>query len=65
MTPHELRAALDRLDLSAAEAGHLLGMHVQAMHCGGAGEHCSPGRSRSTPAWLHQGPSAGSAADDP
>jgi hypothetical protein len=21
---------------------------VQAMHCGGAGEHCSPGRSRST-----------------
>jgi hypothetical protein len=28
--------------------------HVQAMHCGGAGEHCSPGRSRSTPAWLHQ-----------
>jgi hypothetical protein len=19
---------------------------VQAMHCGGAGEHCSPGRSR-------------------
>jgi hypothetical protein len=24
MTPHELRATLDRLDLSAAEAGHLL-----------------------------------------
>src|SRR6202049_4769328 len=27
MTPHELRATLDRLDLSAAEAGHLLGVH--------------------------------------
>ena len=27
MTPHELRVTLDRLDLSAAEAGHLLGVH--------------------------------------
>src|ERR1700731_4091681 len=27
MTPHELRATLDRLDLSAAEAGHLHGVH--------------------------------------
>ena len=27
MTPHELRATLDRLDLSGAEAGHLLGVH--------------------------------------
>jgi hypothetical protein len=27
MTPHELRATLDRLDLSAAKAGHLLGVH--------------------------------------
>src|SRR5580658_7546709 len=27
MTPHELRATLDRLDMSAAEAGHLLGVH--------------------------------------
>ena len=27
MAPHELRATLDRLDLSAAEAGHLLGVH--------------------------------------
>jgi hypothetical protein len=27
MTRHELRATLDRLDLSAAEAGHLLGVH--------------------------------------
>src|SRR5712691_1008339 len=27
MTAHELRATLDRLDLSAAEAGHLLGVH--------------------------------------
>jgi predicted transcriptional regulator len=27
MTPHELRATLDRLDLSAAEAGHVLGVH--------------------------------------
>jgi hypothetical protein len=27
MTPHELRATLDRLDLSVAEAGHLLGVH--------------------------------------
>jgi hypothetical protein len=27
MTPHELRATLDRRDLSAAEAGHLLGVH--------------------------------------
>jgi hypothetical protein len=27
MTPPELRATLDRLDLSAAEAGHLLGVH--------------------------------------
>src|ERR1700730_5966405 len=27
MTPHGLRATLDRLDLSAAEAGHLLGVH--------------------------------------
>src|SRR5580692_10412829 len=27
MTPRELRATLDCLDLSAAEAGHLLGVH--------------------------------------
>src|SRR5712691_9472525 len=27
MTAHALRATLDRLDLSAAEAGHLLGVH--------------------------------------
>jgi hypothetical protein len=27
MTPHELRATPDRLDLSAAAAGHLLGVH--------------------------------------
>ena len=27
MTPRELRATLERLDLSAAEAGHLLGVH--------------------------------------
>ena len=27
MSPHELRATLDRLDLSAAEAGQLLGVH--------------------------------------
>jgi hypothetical protein len=27
MTPRELRATLDRLDLSAAEAGHLLRVH--------------------------------------
>src|SRR6202008_4434547 len=27
MPPHELRVTLDRLDLSAAEAGHLLGVH--------------------------------------
>jgi hypothetical protein len=32
MTPHELRATLDRLDLSAAEAGHLLGVHRAAIY---------------------------------
>jgi predicted transcriptional regulator len=32
MTPRELRATLDRLDLSAAKAGHLLGVHRATVH---------------------------------
>jgi protein-disulfide isomerase len=55
MTPHELRATLDRLDLSAAEAGHLLGglvfdcAPIALPHFGAVERHDSTGHLQPMP----------------
>jgi hypothetical protein len=50
MTPHELRATLDRLDLSAAEAGHLLGVYRATIYRWLDGLHVGADRGRSAAA---------------